>query len=466
MKKTGKIALILTAILLFQCFIVPVQGEDIAITNGCSGIDGAMPLLGSGPMSENIASAIVLEANTDTLMYAWNADAPMYPASLVKIMTALIAVEQGTLTDVVTVTQAALDVLSEGATNVSLVDNEVLTLEQLLYCMMVESANDAAVVIAEHIAGSQEAFVSKMNQYAQELGCTGTTFVNTTGLHEEQQVTTARDMARILSKALENEQFTTLFETTHYTVASTNKSESRNLSTGNHMMHMDIYEIYYDERVTGGRTGTMSSGDRCIATTAENNGMRLITVILGAKSVYADDGYSVKRIGGFAETKILLDAAFTGFRTAQILYSGQALRQYPVVNGSSDVIVAPKVSISSVLPETSGTNGLTYKYNDVSAAFQLPIEKDELLSNVEIWCGSICVGQADLYAMNKVTQKQHLVNADEGNNSDGLSVWKIILIVLAVPVGALLCLRLINRIRRAYRSSKVRKHRANRRRSQ
>lgn len=468
MKRVQHLCLILCFLLLLQLWTVPVfASADASVESGCRGLDAKVPLLGTGQLVENGEAVLLLEAKTDTLMYAWNADAPMYPASLVKIMTALIAAEQGTMTDVVTVSAAALSTVPSEATSVDLQADEVLPLEDLLYCMMVESANDAAVVIAEHIAGSQNAFVAQMNAYAQELGCTGTNYTNATGLHDDLQVTTARDTARILAAALKNELFCTLFGTTHYTVAATNKSEERKLSTGNHMMHMDIYEIYYDERVTGGRTGVTTNGDNCIAVTAESNGLQLISVILGAESTYTDDGNAVRRIGGFGETTELLNQGFTGFKTAQLLYDNQALIQYTVAEGNADVIAAPKISVSSVLPQAATVADLSYRYREIPGALNAPVEKDQQLSTVEIWCDTVCVAQADLYALNAVAHKPaQTITGDEDDTDGALSaVLTGVLLTVGVLILAVLLLRLVGKIRVYSKRNRSRRHRRNRRRS-
>jgi D-alanyl-D-alanine carboxypeptidase (penicillin-binding protein 5/6) len=173
---------------------------------------------------------------------------------MVKLMTALVALEKGDLSDEVTVTKRALNLLTAGAATAGLVAGEELTLEQLLYCLMVGSANDAALVIAEHIGGNQDIFVAMMNQKAEELGCTGTHFSNAHGLHDEETYTTARDICRITDAALENEVFRAMFTMESYTVPATNKSEERVLWTTNHMMSTHTRRDYFDSRVTGGKT--------------------------------------------------------------------------------------------------------------------------------------------------------------------------------------------------------------------
>ena len=145
------------------------QNSTVTFDNSL-GIDASTTLLGEKKLVDNVQAAAMYEANSGTLMYTWKADAKMYPASLVKILTALIALEEGDPTAVVTVSAESVASVPAGAVSADLVAGEQLSLKDLIYCMIVGSANDAAAVIAEHISGSQAAFVAKMNEYAERLG--------------------------------------------------------------------------------------------------------------------------------------------------------------------------------------------------------------------------------------------------------------------------------------------------------
>lgn len=459
--------LFLSLLILSQAFIAPVyaeeETEDMSSIKGCRGIDSSVPMLGNSQFTENAESIMLLEPETDTLMYAWNPDQQMYPAGLVKILTSLLIIEKCNMSDIVTVPQEVVESISKDARTSKLQPDEILTVEQLVYCVLVEGSNDAAAVLAHHASGSQEAFVKEMNTYAQELGCTNTVFTNPHGLHDQAQLSTARDMTRILDKAIENELFKTIFATTHYTVEKTNKSEERKLESSNHMMHQEMYEIYYDERITGGRTGVNNTGLRCIATTATQNDMDLICIIMGSASVINDRGI-VEKIGGFNETSDLLDFAFDGYRTGQIISNGQAVKQCETRNGSSDVVLASAVDIYSVVPKGATSESFTYQYKDVNGAFEAPIIKGQKLSVVEIWYGNVCIAQADLYAMNDVSVNRQIVFHKE---TGGLSGWWIFLIILfvlaALVVVTLFVIRYTNmRNKRAggpHKTKRIVKHR-------
>ncbi len=408
-----------------------VAAENSAVASGSYSLDALYPLLGTDKLVDNARSAIVYEVNSQTLMYAWNPDAQMYPASLVKIMTALFAIEHAELSDIVTVTQSAVSSVPSDAVSMKLVAGEKLSLEELLYGLLLGSANDAAAAIAEHTSGTQSTFVAEMNQYAQELGCTATHFTNAHGLHDDNQHTTARDSAKILDVALKNPVFETIFTANEYTVAATNMSPERKLTSGNSMKDSSS-KLYYDPRVIGGRTGVTQDGRRCLATAAESNGMLVISVVMGTESVYQDDGYSAISIGGYKETTQLFDACLTDYKTAQILRAEQILRQIPVDGADNDLLIAPQISVSTVLPQDITLANLTFRYADKDLS--LPILKGQHVSDVQIWHGGKCVAQAQLFAMNELRTAEHDSTGGRinGNISIPGALWIVLCIVLAV----------------------------------
>ncbi len=437
--------------------------EDLSVLEGSHTISAKHAILGSGQLVKNVDAAFMYEVQSDTLMYAWNADVRMYPASLVKMLTALIAIEQGDLSDIVTVKESVISTLPDDAVSSSLQADEQISLIDLLYCMMVDSANDAAAVIADYISGSQRAFIELMNQYAAELGCSDTNFTNVHGLHDEQQYTTARDIAKILSVAIKNESFKTLFSTVQYTVPATNKYAERKLTTGNYLMTKpDGMDIYFDARVIGGRTGVTEDGSRCLAVYAEENGLQLISIIMGSKSVYEDDGYTVRSFGGFKETSSLLDHGFDGYQYSQILVKDQSIRQISVINGNDYVTLCPEISAATVLPINISSSQLTYRYLDAGEV-SAPVKRGDKLSSVQVWYRDICIAQADLYAMNAVTLAAPLQFYDGSNNGIGagtvlLTVF-IILIICAVAFAIWKYQQRIRYFALKFRSHKGRKER-------
>lgn len=463
MKKVCLIWLILSVLLSALPVNAAEEPADPYENVSCYSLDATNTILGKDELVENADSILVYEKNSNTLMYAWNADEQTHPASLVKIMTGLITAERGNMEEAVTVKESVLSQIPSDAATIGLQPEEVITVEDLLYCMMVSSANDAAAVLADHIAGSQEAFVAEMNAYAAELGCTGTNFTNVHGLHDDAQYTTVRDMGKILSKALDNSQFRTVFGTEKYTVEPTNKSEVRYLVTGNYLMSMDDVEYYYDSRVTGGRTGVTNEGYRTIAVCAQSGTMELICVLSGAEDTLAENGYSVEVFGGYNEVSELLDISFENYQVAQVIYDDQVLTQMQVENGECDVVLGPATNVLAVLPADASTADLTYRYPAAASALDAPIKKGDSVSSVEVWYKTLCVAQAELYAMNDVELRQTATDIieKETQEREPTAFW----IVLGVIGGVIVLLLLVRTINKILYRAISRRNRRNRRRS-
>lgn len=432
---------ILVAVLLMVSMVVlPICAEetekiDLAVSNGCRSIDGAIPLMGQDRVVQNAKTVILYETNSDTLLYQWNADQKMYPASLVKVMTALLVLEKGDLQDTVTVTEGAIKNIDVYSVSVKLQAGETISVENLLYCLLVHSANDAAAVLAEYVSGSREEFVNLMNSRAQELGCTNTNYTNPHGLHDQNQYTTARDVCRVLQAALEHDTFRTIFGTISYTVPATNLYEKeRNLSSNNYLMNEN--SIYYDDRVTGGRAGETAEGERCIATVSQSGNMEVICVLMGAKTIYTNDGSSIKDHGGYYETATLLDKAFEGYSRRQIITANQILRQQSVTNGDSAVYVAAKDAYSAVLPSGVTLQDLSFQYTDYAGCDQAPISQGQALASLQVWYGTLCIAQTDVYAMNDVpVAYEKIGELKDVEDNDSTWIW----IVAAIGLAGILC---------------------------
>lgn len=442
------------------------SSTDLTVTNGNCTADGQMPLLGSGKLLDASGAAFLFEVNSGTVMYAWNPDVQLEPASLVKIMTGLLAAEHGDLSAVVTVRKEALNALPETASTTKLKAGETITLSDLLYCLLVGSSNDAAVVIADHISGSQDTFVSQMNAKGEELGLHGTVFTNPHGLHDPSQVTTARDMAKLLAYASTVEAFVPFFAATQYTVPATNLSETRELSSTNYMMMTDK-PSYYDSRVTGGRTGITSNRDRCLAVTAESGSLSFVGVILSAVPVFQEDGFTVKRFGTYEEMGELLDMAFDGYRIVQVLNRDQVLMQCSVVGGDNVVAAMPKESVRAVLPSGITMDGLSVQYEQNIHELTAPIQAGQVLTKVQLWYNNICIAQSEVVAANASHNAKAVVVPHTVDH--GMSAWKVLLIIAAalvllaaIFVGVLFVIRFY---RKAAFHAQQRRRRRERRRS-
>ena len=245
------LALGLGAVTMFSQFPVSAAEETAQNTDAAAQTADPSVVVTNGidgwPQASDISSAaaIVMETSTNTVLYSKNADQPLYPASAVKIMTCLVALENSSLDEQVTMTATGVSGVTDGGANISSQLDEVFTMEQCLYAIMVASANDIALQVAEHVGGSVDAFVQTMNTRAQELGCTNTVFTNPTGLPDENQHITAHDMALIMEAAMANDTFRTIAATTSYTLPATNVSGGERVLTNNFTMINSTSDGYY-----------------------------------------------------------------------------------------------------------------------------------------------------------------------------------------------------------------------------
>ena len=441
-----------------------IEDADMSVTNGCRGIDGQIPMLAAAEPITNVVSAFLYDYTNDTLIYSQNADEQYFPASLVKIMSGLILAERADLTEMITVRQDVLDTIPANSLGVGLQDGELISMEDLMYCILVKSANDATAVAADHVLGSQEAFVEEMNRYAKSLGCKDTNFTNVHGLHDINQYSTARDLGRILAAAATNEVFMTFFSTVNYTVPATNLSDPRELSSNNHLMNDDMMTIYLDSRVTGGRAGVVETGEYNLAATAEKNDIKLVSIVLGSASVIAENGYSTIEYGSFSETKQMLDYGFKGHHSVQLFYKDQALKQYEVVNGESDVSTGVFDAVQILLPSGVTYDDLLYLYNEESTVINAPVSKGDPISTIQVWYGEVCLAEADLYALHNVNVAQV---SDEPVEEEETESNSRTVLILVIAIVAMLLILLFGRpiIFRLIHRRHIKKHRKNRRRS-
>ena len=277
--------------------VSPVSAAEETAAAASSGI--TTNSIAGWPQGPEITStaAVIMEDSTNTVLYAKNADQQLYPGGTVKVMTTLLALENTQLTDQVTMTDTGVSGVTDGGANISAQLDEVFTIEQCLYAMMLSSANDIALQVAEHIGGSVEGFVQMMNDRAAQLGCTGTVFTNPTGLPDENQHTTAHDMALIMKAAIDNDTFRTIAGTTSYTISATNVSGGERVLTNNFSMLNSANAAYYPNCI-GGREGYTEASGSTLVCGAEKNGTTLIAVVLqGASGTTAAEAGSLLNYG-------------------------------------------------------------------------------------------------------------------------------------------------------------------------
>lgn len=292
---SGLIALGLCCSLLLQTPVLAAEeATDTVAASAISTND-----IAGWPQGPDITStaAVIMEDSTNTTLYAKNMDQVLYPGATVKVMTTLLALENTQLSDQVTMTATGVSGVTDGGANISAQIDEIFTVEQCLYAIMLASANDVALQLAEHIGGSVDGFVQMMNARATELGCTNTVFTNPTGLPDENQHTTAHDMALIMKAAADNESFQTIASTASYTIPATNVSGGDRVLTNNFSMLTNNNAAYY-QYCTGGREGYTEASGSTLVCSAQKNGITLIAVVLqGTSGTTATEAASLLNYG-------------------------------------------------------------------------------------------------------------------------------------------------------------------------
>lgn len=325
------------------------------------------------------AAAVVMDLDTNTFLYSKNAYDKCYPASITKIMTAMVALENGNLDDVIVYGNSVYD-LEEGSSHVGIKPEEEMTLRQSLYALMLESANDAGMGIAEYIGGSISGFADMMNAKAQELGCVNTHFTNPHGLHNEDHYTCAYDMALIAQAAYNIPEFKEMVSCTLYSVPPTNVTEEERYFLNHHKMIQEDSD-YYTEWVTGGKTGYTSDAWNTLVTYGEKNERRQVCVVLrvpGAAKTY-EDTRLLMRYGfdNFSQVTVGSDQPVPTFYEAMKLNYLGLVREYfqseylyqPVAKIKSGIATLPNgVSTDSLQGQSQQSKAscysVIYQYNN------------------------------------------------------------------------------------------------------
>lgn len=280
-------------------------------------------------------ACILMDLDVSKVLYSKNANEKMYPASTTKVMTAILTLENCNLSDVAAVSHNAVYSIPSGYSIASLHEGEELTIEQLLNVLLIPSANDAAVVLAEHIAGSVEAFADMMNEKATEIGCTNTHFVNPNGIHNEDHYSTAHDLALIGQYAMKFDTFKQIASKTSYTLAGNDKFGRPEIvfNTTNELIkvnHSSSPSNYYYEYATAGKTGYTDAAKSCIIATAKKDGRSLLVVVLHGGST--EEGLSQRAL----DCKTLFEYGFNNYSYKTVAKKGDVAKSITINNGTSE----------------------------------------------------------------------------------------------------------------------------------
>lgn len=346
----------------------------------------------------NAQAAIVIDRKSGDILYEKNKDEKLYPASTTKIMTAVLALENGVLSDSITATQEAIGPITNQHSHMGIKVGETLTLEQLLYGMMVYSANDAANVIGIHIGGNLETFAGMMNQKAIELGLTGTQYKNAHGFHEEGHYTTANDLAILTKYAMQNEKFCEIVKTVLYRIAPTEYyPEERVLSSTNHLVSRYRNTDYYYKYAQGVKTGYTDEAGNCLVSAATKGDMELIAVVLKA------DHTSGTTLYAFSDSKALYEYAFENYKYCKVVSEGDVVSDSAVYEAKNGIRVAlsPAETVEKLLPVETKAEDIKPEIV-LNEKIRAPISKGDVLGRVSYVYQGQKLAETDLIAGNDV----------------------------------------------------------------
>ena len=412
------ISLLLTFFLVFCCFCnntLTAKAASLEELQEEVEARKALPIqsneIDNWPAGPQIGAqaAILMDANTGVILYSKNIHERLYPASTTKIMTALLAMENGSLDDMVEFSHEAVFSVPADGSNMGMDEGESITLEECLYGIMVASANEAANAAGEYVSGSIDDFVALMNKRAEEMGCTDTHFMNTNGLHDPEHYTSAYDLALISSYFFRNEMLCKISNTDRHHFEPTPTQPDDFYKKNKHQLITG--EIPYDG-ILGGKTGYTDNSRQTLVTCAEQNGMRLVCVVLKEESP-----------DQFTDTAELFDYGFQNF---QVLNISENEKKYTIestgflqigddVFGSSKPILSIDTDSYVIIPNT-------VTFQDLDSEIDYSLSDENRVAGIEYSYHGMYVGNAYL---NLATDNASTYEFDSNMTSSDVSVEKV-----------------------------------------
>ncbi len=378
-------------------------------------------------------AAILMDATTGEILYEKNSNKKEYPASITKIMTALLAFESGKMDETITFSHDAIFGIEPGSSHIALQEEEQITMEQAMYALLLRSANEAALGIAEQVDGSVEKFATHMTERAKELGCKNTNFVNPNGLHSENHYTTAYDMALIAKEALKFEDFKNIIQTTYYEIPPTNKQEETRYLYGQHQM-IKPPSIYVYEGCEGGKTGFTDEAQNTLVTYAKRNDTELIAVVFQCKGAQH-----------YEDTIKLFDYGFSQFKTVKLSSASEVSQTFSVVNEKKEeidsVFAKAKEDVYQTVPIDFEMDKVTKKEN-APETLSAPISLNDAVASVTFYYEEKPIATAELFADHAVTleeSEENVVTASMQNDKKIDSNFHSFPTILSILIFAVIC---------------------------
>ena len=378
----------------------------------------------SSELTLTAESAILMDATTGKILYEKNSRTKQYPASITKLMTILLALEHGSLEDEITFSHDAVFSIEPGSAHIAIQEGEILTLEQVLYGIMLRSANECANAAAEYVDGSMEKFAEHMTARAKELGCENTNFVNANGLFDENHYTTAYDMALIAQEFLKNETYRSMMSNTYYLIPPTNKQPEERPLHGQHQM-LNENSLYYYEPAEGGKTGYTVEAQNTLVTYAKQGDTELIAVVLKCNGAQH-----------YVDTKTLFEYGFANYQTVKAFSAADLTQNVAITETYKDktttldtIAVAPASDVYVTIPKNATIENIS-KAVDCPESASVPVAVGDKLGTVVLSLNGEALATVDLTA-----QKEVKATTDEERAAQAAAARNKILKRIAIGVG-------------------------------
>ena len=379
-------------------------------------------------------AAIVMDTETNQILYKKNIDNKMYPASTTKILTAIIAIEKCDLNEVITASSSAISHVPSGYSSAYISAGEEMPVKDLLTVFLVHSANEAGYILAEHCSGSVENFANLMNEKAKENGCQHSNFTNPSGIHDENHYTTAYDLCLIANYCMKNETFRSIVSMPKCTINGTNKSSTRVYSNTNSLLNSSSQ--FYVKNCIGIKTGYTKEAGNCLVSGFNQDGIEVVCVVLGAANIGNSDS------SRFIDSKTLYNYTYKTFSKKNIVNKNDIIQTIEVTNGTKEtknLNLIVENDINALININEEISKPTVKLNENILA---PIAQNEKLGTVT-------------YNINGIEYTQDLVA--ETTVKQDLFFIKLSIIALCV----LIILLLILIIKSKTKKNKKRKYKSN-----
>ena len=357
-----------------------------------------------------------------------NVNKKMYPASLTKIVTTMVALEHiNKFSEKTTVSQKAHNILlGTGAQVADLKVGEEVTVEQLLYLTMVHSACDAAEVLAEYVGGSRENFIDMMNNYVSALGCKDTHFTNPDGLHDDDEYTTVADMMKITLAALKNDSFMKIATTKEYVF------KKMTLHHTNQMLNPAFISYYY-KYAEGIKTGSTSEAGYCVITKASKDGYNYLAIVMGSPVIdYNNDGYKEKC--SFIDAASLFKWAFNTLKFSTVFEEGEMVTEVPIENGKDiDTLqLVANTKVTAIVKSSFDKSTVILDYKDKPESVSAPVKKGDLICKADVIYGDEVIATVDLVAAEDVGLSTFLKILNGLKSFFSLTIVRIALFVIII----------------------------------